>query len=85
MFIDSQKNLCKLNTEGEMLFYEQMCPLQLRPWIPEYRGTFLLREGIDKLDLEEEFDIDRYCPTRSEISKNSSFGSFDGEISLKEL
>jgi hypothetical protein len=35
--------------------------------------------------LEEEFDIDKYCPTRSEISKNSSHSSLDGDLSLKEL
>jgi hypothetical protein len=72
MFLDYEKNLCKMNSEGEILFYEKMCPPLLRQWVPEYKGTFLLREGIDKLDLDEEFDIERYCPTRSEISKNSS-------------
>jgi hypothetical protein len=43
--------------------------------------------GKDRIDLEEEFDIERYCPTTSisSASMNSSQSSLDSDCSQKQL
>lgn len=55
--------------------------------MPQYKSEFYLVPGRDRIDLDEEFDIARYCPTTSisSASLNSSQSSLDSELSEKEL
>jgi hypothetical protein len=57
--------------------------------VPVYKCDFFLVPGRDRIDLDEEFDLDRYCPTTS-ISSNgegdySSQSSLDSDFSQKDL
>jgi len=59
----------------------------LRDFVPGFKTEFYLVPGKDRIDLDEEFDIARYCPTISisSASLNSSQSSLDSELSQKEL
>ena len=85
MFLDSDKNVCKMSNSKEIYFYSVRCPQTLKKFVPDFKGSFFMRPGVDKFDLEEEFDISRYCPTTSVLSKNSSNESLDSSFSIKDL
>lgn len=85
MFLDPDKNVCKLSNETEIKFYAEYCPTDLKPFVPVFKGDFWLRQGIDSLDFEEEFDMARYCPTASVHSGSSSHSSIDSMLTLQEL
>ncbi|CDW85914.1 inositol hexakisphosphate kinase 3 [Stylonychia lemnae] len=85
MFLDNDKNVCKMSNQQEIEFFSLKCPQALQAFVPQYKGNFFLRQGVDKLDLEEEFDISRYCPTTSVLSKSSSSSSIDSSFSIKDL
>lgn len=70
---------------NEIEFYKSYCPELLRGYVPAYKSDFYLKPGKDRLELEEEFDISRYCPTSSVASYNSSQSSIDSNYSGKEL
>ena len=85
MFLDANKNVCKMSNHSEIDFYVSVCPETLKPFVPGYISNFWLRRGLDKLDLDEEFDMSRYCPTASVLSKSSSQSSVESPMSLEEL
>ena len=87
MFLDEDKNICKMSNGNEISFYKTNCPDILRDFVPQYKSEFYLVPGRDRIDLDEEFDIARYCPTTSisSASLNSSQSSLDSELSEKEL
>jgi hypothetical protein len=73
MFLDSEKNVCKMSNLNEIAFYQHNCPLVLRDFVPKFYGDFHLVPGKDRIDLEEEFDINQYCSTLASTSSwNSS-------------
>jgi hypothetical protein len=83
MFLDEDKNICKMSNSNEVSFYQRTCPAGMRSFVPAFQSEFYLIPGKDKIDLEEEFDIARYCPTTSisSASQNSSQSSLDSELS----
>jgi hypothetical protein len=87
MFLDSDKNICKMSNTNEIFFYQKTCPLILRPFIPDYKCNFFMQPGRDRIDLDEEFDISRYCATTASISSadGSSQSSIDSDFSQNEL
>jgi hypothetical protein len=73
MFLDSEKNVCKMSNLNEIAFYQHACPPVLRDFVPKFYGDFHLVPGKDRIDLEEEFDINQYCSTLASTSSwNSS-------------
>lgn len=52
MFQDAEGNICKMSNDKEIGFYK-MCPKILQKFVPLYIAEFKLREGIDKLQLDE--------------------------------
>ena len=87
MFLDEDKNICKMSNSNEIAFYQKTCPPAMRPFVPVFQSEFYLVPGKDRIDLDEEFDIARYCPTTSisTASLNSSQSSLDSELSQQEL
>ena len=84
MFLDENKNICKMSNTNEINFYMHSCPILLREFVPEYKNDFFLKPGSDRIDLEEEFDMTRYCPTTSISTAswdNSSQSSLDSDLS----
>ncbi len=71
MFLDGEKNVCKMSNLKEIEFYREGCPQELRGMVPRYITEFDLVEGKDRIDLEEEFDIKTYCSTLSSIGSSS--------------
>lgn len=62
-----------MSNANELTFYQTTCPAKLLDFVPGYRCDFFLVPGKDRIDLDEEFDITRYCPTTSISS--ASFGN----------
>ena len=70
---------------NEINFYKTTCPEILRGFVPDYKNEFYLEPGRDVVDLEEEFDISRYCPTASVASFDSVQSSLDSNQSLTDI
>ena len=61
MFLDSEKNVCKMSNLNEIAFYRDGCPPILREFVPKFYGDFHLIPGRDRIDLEEELIINDKC------------------------
>lgn len=53
MFLDKDKNLCKMSNSNEINFYRVLCPENLRPFVPEYKSDFYMIHGLDHIDFDE--------------------------------
>ena len=43
MFLDHDKNVCKMSNQKEIMFFSEKCPASLQVFVPRYMGSFFLR------------------------------------------